>query len=251
MQSLCTVRLYNYSPLPRGSVYSHRGTRALRELKVDTFTRREDEGLGCYVIDAEIVSKKNFGTVNGTPQLGSPQRYRRSIILPWCQRKDSWCLHVLADPMGISRQLLFSSLISPSLVTLLVHRYAGSVPGIPFRPSCPHRRVGLQSVLFPLSLIGRQKLVVNIGTTFLYIEARLLVCSSAHPREYLHKNVLYSPKQSDQELSVPPLYPRSNSGFKKALPHSEPPTQRIRHPCNASLTNFSTFFFSSDSLVAD
>jgi len=54
MQPLRTIRLCHHSPFPGGGVYSRRGTRALRELKVDTFARREDKGLTCYVIDAEI-----------------------------------------------------------------------------------------------------------------------------------------------------------------------------------------------------
>ena len=246
MQSLCTVRLYNYSPLPRGSVYSHRGTRALRELKVDTFTRREDEGLGCYVIDAEIVSKKNFGTVNGTPQLGSPQRYRRSIILPWCQRKDSWCLHVLAGPMGIFSSTIIQFVDLPLFGYFARTSLRGICPWNPFPTVVSPPSCGSSVGTLPPQLDWKAEARSKYRDDFLVYRG-----SSAHPREYLHKNVLYSPKQSDQELSVPPLYPRSNSGFKKALPHSEPPTQRIRHPCNASLTNFSTFFFSSDSLVAD
>ena len=116
MQSLCTVRLCNHPPLPRGGVYSHRRTRALRELKADTSTTREDEGLACHVIDAEIpVSKKNFGIVNGTPQLGN--LLKGTDVALCCHRSTEGqsCLHVLPDPMDIPSlpSNIIQSLISP------------------------------------------------------------------------------------------------------------------------------------------
>ena len=116
MQSLCTVRLCNHPPLPGGGVYSRGGTRALRELKGDTFTRPEDEGLACYVIDAEMpVSKKNFGIVNGTPQLGT--LFKGTDIALCCHRsmEGQSCLHVLPDPMDIPSlpSNIIQSLIPP------------------------------------------------------------------------------------------------------------------------------------------
>lgn len=160
------------------------------------------------------MSKKNFGTVNGTPQLGSPQRYRRSSILPWCQRKDSWCLHVLADPMGIFSSTIIQFVDLPLFGYFARTSLRGICPWNLFLTAVSSPSCGSSVGTLPPQLDWKAEARSKYRDDFPVYRgssARLLVLESI----FIIKNVLYSPKQSDQELSVPPLYSKSKSSSSR------------------------------------